>query len=122
MKENPRVFYSFINKQRNRKIEIGPFNIDKKIIYNGKEMCNSLETECTSKMSESNNKDNPLLFDEVSEGDLSNIEVDKKNVDDAIDQLDKNSSAGPDGIPTIFLKKTKKDISKILALLLKKRY
>ena len=25
MKENPKVFYSFINKQRNRRVEIGPY-------------------------------------------------------------------------------------------------
>ena len=25
MKDNPKVFYSFINKQRNRRVEVGPF-------------------------------------------------------------------------------------------------
>ena len=34
--------------------------------------------------------------------------------------MDENSTAGPDGIPAIFLKKTKKAISKPLALLLRK--
>ena len=36
MKENPKVFYSFINKQRNRRVEVGPFKKDGKFIYNGK--------------------------------------------------------------------------------------
>ena len=31
MKENPKVFYSFINKQKNRRIEVGPFKKDKKV-------------------------------------------------------------------------------------------
>ena len=35
-KENPRMFYSFINKQRNRRIEVGPFKTDGKFKYNGK--------------------------------------------------------------------------------------
>ncbi|MCP4337021.1 MAG: hypothetical protein GY679_04215, partial [Mycoplasma sp.] len=48
MKDNPRVFYSFINKQRNRRIEIGPFKKDKEFIYDGKEICECLKTEYTS--------------------------------------------------------------------------
>ena len=71
-------------------------------------------------MGEKSNRENPTLFDEINEGDLSDIEFDRKNVEDAIDELDKNSSAGPDGIPAFFLKRTKKAISRPLALLLRK--
>ena len=120
MKDNPRVFYSFINKQRNRRIEIGPFKKDETFIYNGKEISNSLKTEFTSQMNERSNRGNPRLFEDIIEGDLSDIEFDRKDIEDAIDDLDENSSAGPDGIPAIFLKKTKKAISKPLALLLRK--
>merc|ERR1712082_326651 len=71
-------------------------------------------------MNEKTNRENPVQFDEVNEGDLHDIEVTRKKVEDAIDDLDENSSAGPDGIPAIFLKKTKKAISRPLALLLRK--
>merc|ERR1712239_43374 len=71
-------------------------------------------------MSERSDRENPTLFDDINEGDLSDIEFDRKNVEEAIDDLDENSSAGPDGIPAIFLKKTKKAISRPLALLLRK--
>ena len=120
MKENPKVFYSFINKQRNRRVEVGPFKKDKKFIYDGKEISNCLKTEFTSQMNKRTNRGNPAQFDEVNEGDLYDIEVTRKKVEDAIDELDENSTAGPDGIPAIFLKKTKKAISKPLALLLRK--
>ena len=120
MKENPKVFYSFINKQRNRRVEVGPFKKDKKFIYDGKEISNCLKTEFTSQMNKRTNRGNPVQFDEVNEGDLYDIEVTRKKVEDAIDELDENSTAGPDGIPAIFLKKTKKAISKPLALLLRK--
>ena len=120
MKENPKVFYAFINKQRNRRIEVGPFKRGETFIYNGKEISNCLKTEFTSQMSERTSKENPVQFDEVNEGDLYDIEVTRKKVEDAIDELDENSTAGPDGIPAIFLKKTKKAISKPLALLLRK--
>ena len=48
------------------------------------------------------------------------IQIDRKCIEDAIDELDENSSAGPDGVPAIFLKRTKTAISKPLALLLRK--
>ena len=47
MKENPKVFYSFINKQRSRRVEIGPFEKDGKFMHDGKEISNCLKTEYT---------------------------------------------------------------------------
>ena len=58
-------------------------------------------------MNERTNRGNSVQFDEVNEGDLYDIEVTRKKVEDAIDELDENSTAGPDGIPAIFLKNTK---------------
>ena len=52
--------------------------------------------------------------------DLVDMEIYQNFIEDAIDELDENSSAGPDGIPAIFLKKTKIAISKPLAILLRK--
>ena len=75
MKENPKVFYSFINKQRNRRVEVGPFKKDGKFIYNGKELSNCLKAEFTSQMNERTNRENPVQFDKVNEGDLYDIEV-----------------------------------------------
>ena len=48
------------------------------------------------------------------------IQINRKCIEDAIDELDENSSAGPDGVPAIFLKRAKAAISKPLALLLGK--
>ena len=78
MKENPKVFYAFINKQRNRRVEVGPFKKDGTFIYDGKEISNSLKTEFTSQMNERTNRENPVQFDEVNEGDLYDIEVTRK--------------------------------------------
>ena len=78
MKENPKVFYAFINKQRSRRIEVGPFKKDGTFIYNGKELSNCLKTEFTSQMKEKTNRENPVQFDEVNEGDLHDIEVTRK--------------------------------------------
>ena len=120
MIENPRMIYSFVNKQRNRRNEIGPFNIDGKLIHDGKEVCNTLKIEYSSQMSERSDIENSNLFDECNDDDLTDIEFNKKSVEDAINELNENSSGGPDGLPAIFLKKTKETISTPLALLLRK--
>ena len=120
MIENPRMIYSFVNKQRNRRNEIGPFNVDGKLIYDGKDICNTLKTEYSSQMSEKSDKENRHIFDEFNEDDLTDIEFNKKSIEDAISELNENSSGGPDGLPAIFLKKTKESISTPLALLLRK--
>ena len=120
MKENPKMFYSFINRQRNRRNEIGPFKKDGEFIYDGKEICESLKSEYTSQMSSRSNREDIQHFNENNEEDLIDIEFNRKSIEDAIDELKENSSAGPDGIPAIFLKKTKTTISKPLTLLLRK--
>ena len=60
------------------------------------------------------------MFDEYSNEDLHDIEIRRKGIEDAIDELKESSSAGPDGIPVIFLKKTKDVISLPLAIILRK--
>ena len=121
MKENPRMFYSLINQQRSRKNEIGPFKINGEMIYDAKEICNTLRAEYSSQMSgRSNINSSNNIFEESNGDDLIDIDFSKKDIEDAIGQLNENSSAGPDGMPAKFLKKTKENISKPLAMLLRK--
>ena len=120
MKDNPRMIYSYINKQRNRQKEIGPFKRGDEFIYDGKEICNSLKSQYVSQFSMKSNRENEHLFEDSNMDDLSEIEVEAENIEDAINELDENSSAGPDGLPAIFLKKTIKTIARPLALILRK--
>ena len=120
MKENPRMFFSYINKQRNRKNEIGPFKSGDEFIYNGKEICKKLVSEFFSQFSKTSSVENENRFDEYDSDDLSDIEFGTKDIEEAINDLDENSSAGPDGLPAIFLKKTKETISLPLSFLLRK--
>ena len=121
MSKNPRMFYSYINKQKNRRNEIGPFKNGDELIYKGEEICNSLKSQFVSQFSTTNDiRENEQLFDEYDRTELNDIEFTTKEIEDAIDELDENSSAGPDGIPAIFLKKTKEEISLPLSILLRK--
>ena len=52
--------------------------------------------------------------------DLNDISIAVEDIIDAINKLDENSGAGPDGIPAIFLIKTKEVIAIPLTLMLRK--
>ena len=108
MSENPRMLYSYMNKKGNRQKEIGPFKNDNKLIYDSKEICNSLKETYDSFFSEKSENENEELFNDFDEDDLCDIEFEEKDIENAIKDLEENSTAGPDGLPAIFLKKTKK--------------
>ena len=52
--------------------------------------------------------------------DLAEIKFSEKDISNAIENLKKNSAAGPDGIPAIFLINTREYIKAPLALILRK--
>ena len=54
-------------------------------------------------------------FDKEDPKDLNDIEIEVQDIKDAIDELDENSAAGPDGIPAIFLIKTREAIAETMA-------
>ena len=120
MKENPKMLFSYVKKQRNRINEIGPFKLNNKYIYDKNEICNLLKIEFTSQFNNKSNEENNQIFNECNNDDLSDINFGKKDIEEAIKNIDENSSAGPDGIPALFLKKTKESLSKPLTILLRK--
>ena len=111
------MFYSLINKQKNRKNEIGPFKEGQEIISDGEAICNRLVSEYCSQLNEtSSENENPFMKN--YKNDLNYIEFEEEDIEDAIDDLDENSSAGTDGIPAIFSKKTKEVFSILLTLIM----
>ena len=121
MKDNPRMLFSIINKQKKRKNEIGPFKEGNEYICDKKEICNSLKTEFISQFSAKNeNVEKKQIFDDGNSNDLCDIVFGKEDIEEGINELDENSAAGPDGLPAILLKKTKNSIANPLTLLLRK--
>ena len=55
-----------------------------------------------------------------NEGDISDIEISEADIAKAIDKLKRNSAAGPDGIPAIFLINTSESIKLPLKIILRK--
>ena len=122
MKENPKVLFDYIKKQKNNDKKIGPLKVGEEYIYDTKEICKILVEQYNSQYSRRRNTEK-ILNDELNntkEGDLIDIDFCEEDIVDAINKLNKNSAAGPDGIPSIFLINTKESIKKPLKMILRK--
>ena len=112
MKKNPKVLYSYMNRENKRKVTIGPFNLGEGYIYDnetiGKILVGQYKSQFNKNTMETNIEDIKKLLDDIDDDDLVDITITEEDIIEAIDELDENSSAGPDEIPAIFLKKTKK--------------
>ena len=120
MKENPKMLYSIMNKQKNRKNEIGPFKENNELITNGEIIVEKLLLEFFSQFSEKMGEIDENIFQDEKPDDLNDIEITENEIIKAIEDLDENSAAGPDGIPAILLKNLKEVLALPLALMLRK--
>ena len=118
---NTKLFFSYAKKFKNVKSDIGPFKKGESYINDTEEMCNMLLEQYNSVFStnEPDRIDNEMFNIPDSDA-LTNITVKKEDIKEAIDKLDPNSAAGPDGIPAILLKKMRDVIAEPLAMLLRK--
>ena len=120
MKENPKMLYSIMNKQKNRKNEIGPFKENNELITNGEIIVEKLLLEFFSQFSEKMGEIDENIFQDEKPDDLKDIEITENDIIKAIEDLDENSAADPDGIPAILLKNLKEVLALPLALMLRK--
>ena len=121
MKERPKIFFDHIRKQKIKNTRIGPFKIDGEYIYDNKEICELLVEQYNKQFSRGNGaKATNEEIRDTKEGDLDDIEINEENISEAIDKLNKNAAAGPDGVPAIFLINTKTAIKAPLKEILRK--
>ena len=67
-----------------------------------------------------NRNNDEIDFQSDNNNDLTDITITEQDIQDAIKEIDENSSAGPDDIPALFLIKTKETISTPLKLIMRK--
>merc|ERR1711895_374329 len=122
MKDNPKIFFDYIRKQKDKDTKIGPFKIGNDYIYDAKQICKCLIEQYNSQFSERVKTmtitENEIM--EMDEGDISDIEVTEDEISNAIDKLKRNSAAGPDGIPAVFIINTRDCIKIPLRIILRK--
>ena len=122
MKDNPKILFDYIKKQKHKDKKIGPLKVGEEYIYDTREICKILVEQYNSQYSRSKSteKITEREINDIKEGDLEDIDFDEDDIAKAIDKLNKNSAAGPDGIPSIFLINTKNYIKTPLKIILRK--
>ena len=121
IKSNPKLLFDYVKKSRDQDNRIGPFKNGNEYVYDAKTICSMLTDQYTSQFSNrSENVIEDKMFENIQEGDLDDINIEEKDISDAIEKLDTNSTQGPDGVPAIFLIKTKETLVTPLKLMLRK--
>ena len=120
IEENPKLFFSYAKKFRNTKTEIGPFKDGDTYTNDSEKICDMLLKQYNSAFSTKKKAEiNDEIFDDSDENTLTDIPVNEKSIKEAIDELKNGSAPGPDGVPAVFLKRTREPIAKPLAILLR---
>ena len=122
MKDKPKILFDYIRRQKDKDRKIGPLKIGEDYVYDAKEICEILVEQYNSQFSRNKSRDkiSEREINDINEGDLIDIDFSEEDISRAIDKLNKNSAAGPDGIPTVFLINTKKYIKTPLKIILRK--
>ena len=124
VKNNPKVLYAYVNKENKRHVAVGPFKVGDDYIYNdkkiGKMLVGQYREQFTENTMENNKEELNRLLNDIMEEDLTDIHINEKDIIDAINEVDENSSAGPEEVPAVFLKMTKEAIAKPLKILFRK--
>ena len=123
IKRNNKYFYTYAKKYSSTKTGIGPLiNSSGDIVDDHGEMANMLAAQYTSVFSTpldqpTINRQNPA---NNSSDTLTDITFSESDFVDAIQELNSNSAAGPDGFPAILLKQCKEELAKPLCLIWRK--
>jgi len=120
VKSNAKMLHGIINKKKRKKRMIGPFKIGNRIVDTDKERINMLKDEYRSQYSEITDEIDEKVFEDILEEELTDIEITEKEIIEAIDKLDENSAAGPDGVHAYLLIKAKEVIAKPLTIIMRK--
>ena len=117
IKINPKYFYSYAKKFAKVKTKIGPFNSKEGIITDPLKLADILLNQYNSVFSTPSGSIDKDIPTEVPVSTISSLDFNEDNFESAINELSDNSASGPDGFPSILLKKCKKSLSHALKII-----
>ena len=121
IKSNPKLLFKHVKKSKNNENRVGPFKNGNEYIYEAKTICNTLTEQYNSQFSKKSENEKEInMFENILEDDLVDINIEEKDIRDAIDKLNTNSAQGPDGVPAILMIKTRDTIAVPLKIILRK--
>ena len=119
IKDNFKYFFSYANKKRKVKSNVGPLQdlISKTMITDSKEMAESLADQYSSVFSIPNHAPPTINSSTNSDTLLSDVSITPDDIIAAIDELRASAASGPDGFPAILLKNCKHELAIPLAIM-----
>ena len=118
IKENSKFFFSYANKKRKVKSNVGPLNDgSSNMVTDAKLMAEILADQYSSVFSIPQNEPPTIDFPTNAMEKLSEITITPDDITAAIDELRPNAASGPDGYPAILLKQCKEQLAIPLSLL-----
>merc|ERR1712106_621675 len=122
MDKKPKMFYDYIKNKDKRDNKIGPFKIEGEYVIENNEICDTLTKQYNAQFSHNENGRDVMdeIFDNEQEDDISDIMIRDEDIQNAIGDMNPNSTPGPDGIPAKFLIQTKENISVPLGIIMRK--
>ena len=121
IKSNPKYFFAYAKKFSKIKTKIGPL-LDENNQYtaSSQDMANIFKKQYDSVFSDPMSSSIYSEGAKIAEENLIDLQFTPVDFQEAIDELSNNSSSGPDGVPAIFLKKCKMELSGPLSMLWRK--
>ena len=114
IEENPKRFWSYIKQLKNDDPGVADFNIDNRIISDGKAKSELLSEQFSSVFTVEDLTDIPVAGRDPKPG-ISGLTVTIPGVIKQLQSLKPNKASGPDGIPPWFLKEYAAEIGPMLA-------
>ncbi len=121
IKSNPKYYFAYAKKFSKIKTKIGPL-LDENNQYtaSSQDMANIFKKQYDSVFSDPMSSSVYSEGAQIAEENLIDLQFTPVDFQEAIDELSNNSSSGPDGVPAIFLKKCKMELSGPLSMLWRK--
>ena len=123
IKKNPKYFFSYAKKHSKLNHNIGPLKgKDGSYKYNNSEMSNIMSDYFVSVFNKPTDElpNKTDIFPDNVDFELTDIELSDEIFIDALSELSPQSSSGPDGLPSVFLKNCKEELATPLRLLWRK--
>ena len=109
IRRNPKIFYRYARSKTKSRSPVGPLERNGELHSSPGEMANILSVQFREAFSDPrySQEENSIFIEskngEISE--LSHIELSVDNIKEAMGKLSSGSAAGPDGVPSVLLKK-----------------
>ena len=112
MKKNPKFFYSYVKRFLKTESEIAPLQDENGLLNNEPEKkANLLQSQYTKVFSDPKKANAKAKFKCKCKVEISDIEITKKDIIDAIKEIPSHAAPGPDKLPAAVLKECAEELS-----------